>query len=634
MRVWTHIAGGESSWLLVRAMGGGGAVDPFSFAFSAVGSLLPDIDTPESLLGKLFPGSRYLSERFGHRTITHSLFGACFFGVLSLPLWLILGHFQWWLSFLVGYLSHLLLDMATVEGIELFWPFPGRAVFPGKDELRLDQSSPASVKVEGAVFVSLVFLSGALLPLSQVGITGALRRAIGGIEATLPEYREFSSDYSLFLSGTLWARLSGEVFQGEFPIAGTHGNGYVILVGDTLYSVGEGEEYDLNPAGKVRLIRGPPAKEEVLRVDLSGRPLGDLFSYLGSTGYAFGTLELEEPISPPILPDCFNPIRGSSRITLEFARKKDLLPFADSMVREGVVLVRRRVSGEDPVPLPPETVVDWVRPVSLKLKVVSLSDLLVREGDKVEEGDPLCVLATPELREAHRQLVQAKRIGGLLGALLEWLAGLDLESLRQKNLFLSPIGGTVEKIELEEGDEDGLTVQVYIRPGRLDLSRTGEGDPGDSSACDIDSYLVSPRIDHAIYRVHLKLIDSARETIDIAIYSFTDDDLGKAVVRAFRRGVRVRVIMDTSQPKARGGEYRRLTQAGIPVLVEEEPGLMHHKFMVIDGETVVTGSYNWSAAADDRNFENAIVVRDPEVARAFTEEFERLWEAISAGRTP
>jgi phosphatidylserine/phosphatidylglycerophosphate/cardiolipin synthase-like enzyme len=51
---------------------------------------------------------------------------------------------------------------------------------------------------------------------------------------------------------------------------------------------------------------------------------------------------------------------------------------------------------------------------------------------------------------------------------------------------------------------------------------------------------------------------------------------------------------------------------------------MHHKFMIVDGELVVTGSYNWSTAAEDRNDENFVVIRDKEVVDRFTQEFNRL----------
>jgi phosphatidylserine/phosphatidylglycerophosphate/cardiolipin synthase-like enzyme len=51
---------------------------------------------------------------------------------------------------------------------------------------------------------------------------------------------------------------------------------------------------------------------------------------------------------------------------------------------------------------------------------------------------------------------------------------------------------------------------------------------------------------------------------------------------------------------------------------------MHHKFMIVDGELVVTGSYNWSTAAEDRNDENFVVIRDKAVVDRFTQEFNRL----------
>lgn len=52
---------------------------------------------------------------------------------------------------------------------------------------------------------------------------------------------------------------------------------------------------------------------------------------------------------------------------------------------------------------------------------------------------------------------------------------------------------------------------------------------------------------------------------------------------------------------------------------------MHHKFAVIDGQTVITGSYNWSDNADDNNFENIVVIQYPDLAAAYTEQFDSIW---------
>jgi phosphatidylserine/phosphatidylglycerophosphate/cardiolipin synthase-like enzyme len=121
------------------------------------------------------------------------------------------------------------------------------------------------------------------------------------------------------------------------------------------------------------------------------------------------------------------------------------------------------------------------------------------------------------------------------------------------------------------------------------------------------------------------LIRGAKDRIYVAIYSFTSDRLAEALIEARRRGVDVRVVMERREANVTGSEYPRLLGAGVDVRLDANPGLMHHKFMVIDGEIVVTGSYNWSAAAEERNDENLVVIRDRGVAGAFEREFERIW---------
>jgi phosphatidylserine/phosphatidylglycerophosphate/cardiolipin synthase-like enzyme len=121
------------------------------------------------------------------------------------------------------------------------------------------------------------------------------------------------------------------------------------------------------------------------------------------------------------------------------------------------------------------------------------------------------------------------------------------------------------------------------------------------------------------------LIRGAKDRIYVAIYPFTSDRLAEALIEARRRGVDVRVVMERREADGTGSEYPRLLGAGVEVRLDANPGLMHHKFMVIDGEIVVTGSYNWSAAAEERNDENLVVIRDREVAGAYEREFERIW---------
>jgi len=93
----------------------------------------------------------------------------------------------------------------------------------------------------------------------------------------------------------------------------------------------------------------------------------------------------------------------------------------------------------------------------------------------------------------------------------------------------------------------------------------------------------------------VSLIDSARRSVLVAVYSFTSDQIADALIRAHRRGVEVRVVIETREADVRGSEYTRLKDAGVSVRLDGNADLMHHKFVVVDGEAVITGSPRISA---------------------------------------
>jgi phosphatidylserine/phosphatidylglycerophosphate/cardiolipin synthase-like enzyme len=127
----------------------------------------------------------------------------------------------------------------------------------------------------------------------------------------------------------------------------------------------------------------------------------------------------------------------------------------------------------------------------------------------------------------------------------------------------------------------------------------------------------------------ISLINRANRSVYVAVYSFTRDSLATALIYAKERGVEVRVVIERERAYEQGSEYSRLKSAGVDVRLDGNPNLMHHKFMVIDGHVVVTGSYNWSSAAEDRNDENIVVIFDRDVAQRFVQEFERVWQTAS-----
>jgi len=125
-----------------------------------------------------------------------------------------------------------------------------------------------------------------------------------------------------------------------------------------------------------------------------------------------------------------------------------------------------------------------------------------------------------------------------------------------------------------------------------------------------------------------KELSAAREKIDFLTFSFTSDTLGQELRKAASRSVRVRGVFDDSQLRSGwGSEYAGLLAAGIPVCRDGSVEKMHHKVIVIDGLTVITGSYNFSAAAEEVNDENLLIIEDPGLAGAFLIEFERIYSS-------
>jgi len=96
------------------------------------------------------------------------------------------------------------------------------------------------------------------------------------------------------------------------------------------------------------------------------------------------------------------------------------------------------------------------------------------------------------------------------------------------------------------------------------------------------------------------------------------------LIRAKSRGVDVKAVMEKSQV-GKGSEYERLRNAGIDVKLDKNPDFMHNKFAVIDGSIVITGSFNWSKHADEKNDENLLIVNSEELAKKYGEEFFELW---------
>lgn len=152
-------------------------------------------------------------------------------------------------------------------------------------------------------------------------------------------------------------------------------------------------------------------------------------------------------------------------------------------------------------------------------------------------------------------------------------------------------------------------------------------------------YFTSPQYpDEPARRVHvikdglIQVLNSAQRSLDIAIYELNLDDLGDAILAARDRGVTVRMVTDTDELEELE-TLIRLEEEGIRIVPDNRGAIMHNKFVVVDGQAVWTGSWNFSINDTYRNNNHAIYIRSPELAQNYTAEFEEMFSNNAFGPT-
>lgn len=152
----------------------------------------------------------------------------------------------------------------------------------------------------------------------------------------------------------------------------------------------------------------------------------------------------------------------------------------------------------------------------------------------------------------------------------------------------------------------------------------------DSSFCrsHINSEKICNRVNCAAMNFNKlkKYLNSAKCTIDVCMYFFTSQELGNAILRAHKRGVMVRVIIDATMALNDDSQAVSFYKANIQVKTKYMKDLMHHKFAIIDNDILITGSANWTMQAFFGNSENILLTNYSVLVKKFANEFERLWK--------
>lgn len=125
-------------------------------------------------------------------------------------------------------------------------------------------------------------------------------------------------------------------------------------------------------------------------------------------------------------------------------------------------------------------------------------------------------------------------------------------------------------------------------------------------------------------------LKQAQESIYFAAFTFTSDPIEAELLAKTEEGLEIKGILEKRQG-ANSSAYALLEDAGIPVLWDGNSRTMHHKIFILDSETVITGSFNFTSNANKSNDENILIVHNPDIANAFYKEFSSMWDEWDEG---
>jgi phosphatidylserine/phosphatidylglycerophosphate/cardiolipin synthase-like enzyme len=137
--------------------------------------------------------------------------------------------------------------------------------------------------------------------------------------------------------------------------------------------------------------------------------------------------------------------------------------------------------------------------------------------------------------------------------------------------------------------------------------------------------LFSPE-DNAISHI-IPYIQSAKQSIRFMAFTYTQADLGQAMLAAAKNGVDLSGVFEATGADSVYGQMTPLFCNKIPVRTDGNPAFMHHKVIIIDNRIVITGSLNFTDNADQNNNENVIIIENPDIANLYSAEFQRVWDA-------
>ena len=128
----------------------------------------------------------------------------------------------------------------------------------------------------------------------------------------------------------------------------------------------------------------------------------------------------------------------------------------------------------------------------------------------------------------------------------------------------------------------------------------------------------------------VNMFRTCKKTLDLAIFTFTRDSIAQAILEAQQRGVKIRCIGDDGNSKVKGSDVRLLASVGIPCKTDNNLRFhMHNKMAIIDHSVVITGSFNWTSQAVNKNQDNILFIEDKDIASQYTDYYNKIWDSFN-----
>jgi len=132
--------------------------------------------------------------------------------------------------------------------------------------------------------------------------------------------------------------------------------------------------------------------------------------------------------------------------------------------------------------------------------------------------------------------------------------------------------------------------------------------------------------DQKSFNTFLSYLRSPTKSLDICIFTLTDDDIKNTILMLKDKSVKIKVITDDECSTQLGSDIAELSRFGIDVRMDNSPAHMHHKFAIADGAVLINGSFNWTKQAHNSNRENVMVTGNPMFVRDYQKEFDNLFD--------